>query len=193
MPLTMGSTLTKVESGQLFALIGFVPDALGRYLNSMRRQLVPGCPFKSHVTLLPPRVLGNSPGQLSRILSNRLPAIEPFEISLGRVEVFPSTGVIYLGIENGGDVLRRIHSVLAQDEFAGNETYPFHPHLTLAQDFPIVQLDEMVERARSLWKSWEGERRFMLDHASFVQGVDLCTWETVSEHELNHSQRLRTA
>jgi 2'-5' RNA ligase len=192
MPLSMGCNLTTVESGQLFALIGFVPDALGGYLNSMRRQLVPGCPFKSHVTLLPPRVLGGSPGRLSRILSHRLLTVEPLEITLGQVEVFPSTGVIYLGIENGG-VLQRIHGVLAQDEFAGDETYPFHPHLTLAQDFPILQLDEMVERARSLWKSWEGERRFTLDHVSFVQGVDLCTWETVSEHELNHSQRLRTA
>jgi 2'-5' RNA ligase len=189
----MGCTLTKVESGQLFSLIGFVPDALGEYLNSMRRQLVPGCPFKSHVTLLPPRVLGDSPARLSRILSHRLLTIEPFEISLGRVQVFPSTGVIHLGIENGGDDLRRIHGVLAQDEFAGDEAYPFHPHLTLAQDFPMPQLDEMVERARSLWKSWEGERGFILDQVSFVQGVDLGTWETVSEHELNHPQRLRTA
>jgi 2'-5' RNA ligase len=193
MPLTMGCTLTKVESGQFFALIGFVPDALGEFLNSMRRQLVPGCPFKSHVTLLPPRVLDDSPGKLSRILGHRLLTVEPFEITLGRVQVFPASGVIYLRIENGGDVLRRIHGVLAQDEFACDETYPFHPHLTLAQDFPRPQLDEMVERARSLWKSWEGERGFMLGHASFVQGVDLCTWETVSEHELNHSQCLRTA
>jgi hypothetical protein len=193
MPLTMGCNLTNVESGQLFAVIGFVSGALGGHLNLMRRQLVPGCPFKSHVTLLPPRLLRDPPGKLSGILSHRLLAIEPFEITLGRVEVFPSTGVIYLGIEHGGDVLRRIHGVLAQDEFASDETYPFHPHLTLAQDFPILQLDEMAERARSLWKSWEGERRFMLNHVSFVQGVDLCTWETVSEHGLNHSQRLRTA
>jgi len=180
MPLTMGCTFTKDEPGQLFALIGFVPDALGEYLNSMRRQLVPGCPFKSHVTLLPPRVLGDSPGQLSRVLSHQLQTIEPLELTLGQVEVFTASGVIYLGIETGGDDLRRIHGVLAQD-------------VTLAQEFPIHPSDELVERARSLWKSWEGERRFMLDRVSFVQGVDLCTWETVSEHGLNRSQRLRTA
>ena len=189
----MGCTFTKDEPGQLFALIGFVPDALGEYLNIMRRQLVPGCPFKSHVTLLPPRVLGDSPGQLSRVLSRQLQTVEPLELTLGQVEVFTASGVIYLGIETGGDDLRRIHGVLAQDEFAGDETYPFHPHVTLAQEFPIHPSDELVERARSLWKSWEGERRFMLDRVSFVQGVDLCTWETVSEHDLNRSRRLRTA
>lgn len=189
----MGCTLTRTGPGELFALIGFVPDALGGYLNSMRRQLVPGCAFKSHVTLLPPRVLDASPVKLSQILSHRLLSIEPFEITLGQVEVFPASGVIYLAVEDGGDDLRRIHGVLAQDEFACNETYPFHPHLTLAQDFPILQLDEVVERARSLWKTWQGERRFVLEQVSFVQGVDLCNWETVSELGLNHSQRRRTA
>lgn len=189
----MGCTLTKVGPGQLFALIGFVPGALGNYLNHMRGQLVPACPFNSHVTLLPPRVLNGSAGDLSRILRHRLKAVEPFEVSLGNVEVFPSTGVIYLGIKSGGDVLRKIHKMLSQDEFAYNETYPYHPHLTLAQDFSVLRIDEMAQRAESLWESWQGARNFVVDNLSFVQGVDLCTWETVSEHDLNRSQCLKTA
>lgn len=189
----MGCPLTKDESARLFALIGFVPGALGGYLDRMRQQLVPGCPFKSHVTLLPPRLLSASPGRLSQILSHRLLAIEPFEVSLGEVEVFPATGVVYLGIEEGGEMMRQIHAELAQGEFAFAETYPFHPHVTLAQEFPTPQADELVERARSLWKTWKGQRRFMLDRFSFVQGADLCTWQTVSEHALNRSRHLRTA
>jgi 2'-5' RNA ligase len=188
----MDCTLTKVETGQLFALIAFVPNELGGYLNRLRRQLVPGCPFKSHVTLLPPRLLGGSPSDLSGILHHRLRSIEACEVGLGEVEVFPATGVIYLGIESGGDVLRQIHALLSQDEFAGEETYPFHPHVTLAQDIPPLPSDELVERACSLWKNWEGERSFLLDRVSFVRGGDLGDWETVSEHDLNHSNRLRT-
>ena len=169
-----------------------MPDALGEYLNSLRQQLVSACPLKFHVTLLPPRVLGASASVLSTILHHRLLSIEPFKLGWGQVEVFPATGVIYLGIESGSDDLRRIHAVLAEDEFAYDETYSFQPHVTLAQDLPLVELDEVMERARLLWKSWQDERSFLLDHVSFVQGVDLCTWETVSEYDLKHSQRLRT-
>lgn len=187
----MGCTLTKVEARQLFALLGFVPGKLGEYLNDLRRQLVPASPLKSHITLLPPRVLGGSASELSRILRRRLVSIEPFEVGLGQVEVFPATGVVYLGIESGSAELRETHAALAEAEFAFDEIYPFHPHVTLAQDFPMVQSGEVAERARLLWNSWPGERSFVLDHVSFVQGVDLCTWETVSEHALNHSRRLK--
>ena len=188
----MGCTLSNLEAGNIFALLGFVPDALGEYLTNLRWQLVSDRPFKSHVTLLPPRVLSGSAEALSGLLGRRLASIEPFEVSLGQVEVFPATGVIYLGIEAGSDTVRRIHAMLASDEFAYPETYPFHPHLTLAQDYPPLDSDELVDRARALWNSWQGERRFLLDRLSFVRGVDLCTWQTVSEHVLNHSQRPRT-
>ena len=183
---------THVESGHLYALIGFVPDALGDYLNRLRQQLVPGCPYKAHVTLLPPRPLDASPSDLSGILRDQLLFIEPCKVEFGEVEVFPATGVIYLGIDSGRDDLRQMHGLLAQDEFACEEPYPFHPHLTLAQEFDLDQSNELVERARSSWKTWEGERSFLLDRVRFVRGSALGDWETLSEHDLNHSSRPRT-
>jgi len=188
----MGCTPENSEAGQLFALLAFVPGALGVYLNSLRSRLVPGCQFKSHVTLLPPRVLGGSASALSEALASRLESVEPFEVGLGPVEVFPATGVIYLGLRTGGDALRQLHAVLAQGEFAYEEPYEFHPHVTLAQDFPLPQSEDLVRSARSLWEEWRGDRSFMLDRVSFVQGADLSTWETVSEHELTRSRRPRT-
>ena len=192
MRLVMDSTLTNFEPGQFFALIGFVPAALGDYLNRLRQQLVPGCPYKAHVTLLPPRMLGGSPSDLSGVLRRRLSFVEPFKVVLGEVEVFPATGVIYLGIDSGSDDLRQMHGLLAQGEFACDEVYPFHPHVTLAQEFDLDQSDELVERARSSWKTWEGERSLLLDRVSLVRGSALGDWETVSEHDLNHSSRPRT-
>jgi 2'-5' RNA ligase len=93
----------------------------------------------------------------------------------------------------GQDSVRQAHATLSQDEFAYREPYAFHPHITLAQDFPQPESVELTQRAQSLWESWKGDRGFLLDQVSFVQGADLCTWETVSEHELNHSRRLKTA
>ena len=186
-----GLSLINLESGQLFALIGFVPGALGDYLNNMRQQLVPGSPHKSHITVLPPRLLGGSPGHLSGILCHRLHSVQPCRVGLGEVEIFSTTGVVYLGIESGGDDLRRIHDFLGQHEMACDETYPFHPHVTLAQDIPLLQSDGLAERASSLWKTWKGERSFLLERVSFVRGVSLSDWETLSEFDLNHFSRPR--
>ena len=180
----MGLDFTTLDAGRLFALLGFVPGALGQELNSIRQQLVPACPFKSHVTLLPPRVLNGSASDLSTALDAKLLSVEAFEIGLGKVEIFPASGVIYLGIESGFDALQQLHDLLARDEFEFDETYPFHPHVTLAQDFPLVESEELVERAVLLWNSWQGKRSFVLEHASFVRGLDLSTWETLSEHHL---------
>ena len=189
----MGCTLTKLAPGQLFALIGFVPGPLGEYLNLMRQQLVLDCPLKSHVSLLPPRFLNTPPGALSHVLRARLESVQPLEIGLGDVEVFPGTGVVFLQIKSGLENLLQTHEFLSQDEFAYPEPYSFHPHVTLAQDFPQQESDELVQRARQLWNSWKGDRNFLLDRVSFVLGANLCTWETVSEHELIRSRRRKTA
>ncbi len=189
----MGCSFTKSDKGQLFALIGFVPGALGDYLNDLRGQLVSACRLKSHVTLLPPRVLTSDPKDLSIVLSRRLVSIEPFEITLGEVEVFPGTGVVYVAIARGEAEMRQAHAALGTEEFAYQEPYPYHPHLTLAQDFPSEQSAEVAEHARAAWSSWRGPRSFDVNHLSFVQGANLCTWQTVSEHDLRPVRRLRTA
>jgi len=169
---------------QLYALIGFIPGALGEYLNRVRRELVPGCLFRSHVTVLPPRLLRGSPDELSTSLAAKLAGMEALEIGVGKVEVFSSSGVIYLSIESGREELRRIHEHLVHGVFDSSEQYPFHPHITLAQEFPPEQLSELVARAEALWRDYPYERAFSLRQLCFVRGADLANWEHVSHHEL---------
>jgi len=189
----MGFSVTNGGDGQLYALIGFIPGALGEYLDSLRQELMPGCPFRSHVTVLPPRMLRGAPGDLSADLGRRLEHTEALEIGIGEIEVFATTSVIYLAIRTGREALDRTHEMLAQGVFACEEPYPFHPHITLAQEFPVDRLEEFLARARVLWGEWKKERRFVLERLSFVRGMDLYNWEHVSEHDLNRSQALRTA
>lgn len=179
--------------GQLYSLIGFIPGALGEYLDSLRQQLVSGCPFRSHVTILPPRQLRGEPGELSADLARRLSAVEALEIGIGEVDVFPATNVVYVEVGTGRAALSQVHEQLARGTFESTEAYPFQPHITLAQEFPVEQLGELVARAAALWKEWKHERRFVLERLSFVRGADLYSWESVSEHELNRSRVLKTA
>jgi 2'-5' RNA ligase len=189
----MGCSATNGADGQFYALIGFIPGALGEYLDTLRQQLVPGCPFRSHVTVLPPRLLRGAPDDLSADLALRLQEAGALDIGIGEIEIFPATNVVYLDVESGGEALNRIHEQLSRGRFESEEPYPFHPHITLAQEFPEAQLEELVARAAFLWKEWKKERRFVLDRLSFVRGMDLSNWEIISEHELNRSQFLKTA
>lgn len=189
----MGCSRTNGADGQFYALIGFVPGALGEYLDVLRQQLVPGCPFRSHVTILPPRLLRGAPDDLSAELALRLQKIGALEIGIGEIEIFPTTNVVYLEVEAGGEALNRIHDQLARETFAADEPYPFHPHITLAQEFPVAQLEELVARAAFLWKEWKKDRRFVLERLSLVRGMDLSNWDILSEHDLNRSHFLKTA
>ena len=137
------------------------------------------------MTVLPPRVLCADPKALSTDLIAHLAGARPFAITLGQVEVFAATGVLYIGVGQGKAELEALHSQIAQNAFDAPEPYPFHPHVTLAQDFPPAQLDAMLALARKRWQEWSHERGFALCHLSFVLGADLCSWRTVSEHNFS--------
>ncbi len=52
--------LSRVPAEQrlnVFALVIYIPDPLGRFLDDLRTALVPGCNPHAHVSVLPPRPL----------------------------------------------------------------------------------------------------------------------------------------
>src|SRR5712672_3209674 len=80
----------------VFALVIYIPDPLGRFLDELRRELVPGCNPHAHVSVLPPRPLGIdwqlASEQVRRCASHR----QPFDVTLGAIGMFPVTNVIYI-------------------------------------------------------------------------------------------------
>src|SRR5438045_5982721 len=92
----------------VYALVIYVPDPLGRFLDDLRRDLVPGCNPHAHVSVLPPRPLAvdwSVAGEEVRDCAANWPA---FEIKLGRVCMFPVTNVIYIELAEGGPEMFRI-------------------------------------------------------------------------------------
>src|SRR5215472_12727665 len=45
------------EQSPVYALVIYIPDPLGKFLDELRRELVPGCNPHAHVSVLPPRPL----------------------------------------------------------------------------------------------------------------------------------------
>ena len=85
---------------QRYALVAYVKDAIGEFVESLRRELHPQLPhLGAHVTLLPPRYLtGDEPTALET-METLCKSVEPFEVSLGEVETFiPVTPTVFIRV-----------------------------------------------------------------------------------------------
>lgn len=164
-----------------FALVAYVPGALGEFLDRLRQELVPGCSFRSHVTLLPPRPLPAEVQDAVDQIDRQLAEVSSFALELGDVAVFPATSVIYLNVRQGSDLLRGTHAMMNTGSLAYREPYPFHPHVTLAQGFPVEQLPELAELACRRWHEWRLTRAFSVEVLNFVQRTVDNNWINLVE------------
>src|SRR5690242_6126683 len=105
------------EAPNVFALVIYIPPPLGRFLDDLRRELVPHYNPHAHVSVLPPRPLTGdwrAASEHARILTQHE---APFDVELTSVEVFPLTEVIYLEIGAGADELYKLHSAMNSAAF----------------------------------------------------------------------------
>jgi 2'-5' RNA ligase len=176
----------------LFSLVSYIPGPLGSFLTDLRTELVSSCRLQSHVTVLPPRILSTPPSELIAQLRAKSRKLEPFEVELGELEIFPVTNVIYISISSGFQEMNRLHAALGDGLFAYSEPYPFHPHITLAQEIPLETVQDVYQQSLAKWEAWRGPKRFAVEELVFVRNVNQRGWETLSEHRLNPKSLLRT-
>ena len=163
-----------------FALVSYIPEPLASFLDDLRLQLTPGCSPHAHLTVLPPRpFLGQVP-QAVHDLREAASSSPVFDVALGAIEVFAGSNVIYLGITLGADQVRELHRKLNVGVLEHICTYPFHPHVTLAQDFDALEVEPLAAKARSIWSGWRGSRTFSVHLLSFVQNVDVGKWDDLA-------------
>jgi len=155
-----------------YALVAYIPDPLGKFLDLLRGNLEPGTLNpRAHVTLLPPRPLPEGVARHAAFdfIRNSLAAQPAFELRIGDIEVFPGSNVVYASIESGFDVLRAIHNRLNAECVGCQEKFNYHPHVTLAQNLTEAQAHVLAESAAASWRSWKSDRSFLVDTLTFVQ------------------------
>ena len=172
------------ERLNLFALVSYVPDPLGRFLDDLRRELVPQDNPRAHVSILPPRPLMVDWLVASREVRALTDLATPFDIELLEVKVFPVTDVIYLELGSGASELRSLHNAMCQGALEFREPFSYHPHLTLAQEIAPQDVEATRATAVRRWHEYRGARRFRVERVVLVQNTLNGCWIDLAEYSL---------
>jgi 2'-5' RNA ligase len=172
------------EGLNVFALVIYIPGPLGRFLDDLRRELVPHYNPHAHVSVLPPRPLAVDWRAASDEARALVEGSESFEIELTALQIFPSTDVIYLEVGAGASDLRNMHGAMNAGSLAFQEPFAYHPHITLAQDVPHEGVPAAHELARRRWTEYRGSRSFRAERAVFVQNTMTDCWVDLAGYSL---------
>lgn len=167
-----------------FALVTYIPNQLGEFLDRLRLDLVPACMPRAHVTILPPRPLPVDPQAAWDYMYPILKELPAFEIHTTDVQIFDTTSVIFVGVGEGRSELLRMHDLLNRGPAAFTEPHPYHPHITLAQELQPEQVPEIYEIAKRRWAEYRGERLFSADTVTFVQNTTSNVWLDLAQCHL---------
>jgi hypothetical protein len=154
-----------------YALVAYLSNAAGVFVESLRRELHPDLPHLSaHLSILPPRPLHGTESSALQILERVCGNEEPFEVTLGDVETFfPITPTVYIRVQSGAERMIELHSKLNTEALAFKEEWPYIPHLTIVK----MSAEEPARRAFQIagerWASYSGSRRILLERLTFVR------------------------
>jgi 2'-5' RNA ligase len=168
----------------VFALVIYIPDPLGKFLDDLRRELVAGCNPHAHVSVLPPRpiavdwIVANE--HVRACASNR----QAFDIRLGEINLFPVTNVIYIELAEGASQMFEMHDAMNSGPLEFAEPFQYHPHITVAQEIPPGSVQEIERRARERWAGYTGPRTFRAERTAFVQNTLGNCWIDLAETDL---------
>jgi len=163
-----------------FALVSYIPDPLARFLDDLRLELTPGCSPRAHVTVLPPRPLHEDVKDAVQLIVDECRNLPPFRVEPGNIRVFAESNVVYLDIVRGIEELREFYLALNRGPLAYKESFPYHPHITIAQNIPPDQAPRLAAEAKEKWAEYCGPRGFMVSSLSFVQHVAPSIWTDVA-------------
>ncbi|MDQ2775559.1 MAG: 2'-5' RNA ligase family protein [Acidobacteriota bacterium] len=181
----------KTPFGGFFALVSYVPEPLGPFLDQLRQSL-PGAEFpQAHITLLPPRPLAVTIHAASRHAQSVLNRFSAFDVELSAVRKFPETKVLYLDLTDGGETVRDLHQALNSGDLHYKEPFEFHPHLTLGGPVPDATVGSVQQEAEILWRSFHVTRRFAVEEIvglwASSNGIGLC-WQRLWSYNLQPNQ-----
>ena len=167
---------------QRYALVAYVKDGIGEFVESLRRELHPDLPhLAAHVTLLPPRFLKSDERSAVEALEKVCRDIEPFEVSLGEVETFiPATPTVFIRVAHAAYRMRELHDQLNISGLACQEEWPYMPHLTIVKMGAEDQAQHAYRVARTRWAEFNAGRCIEIHDLTFVREAAQNRWVDIA-------------
>jgi hypothetical protein len=159
-----------------FSVVAYLPEPLGGFFDQIRRDLVPGCVARTHVTVLPPRPLDCPWPQAWEELRQRVQGFAPFRVSLNDVGVFDGSHVLHLTITSRRSELEQLNALTNTGHLHCVSNFRYQPHITLAQGLAVDKLAEGRRRAETAWAAYGGPRYFVLGDLALVQNTAEDRW-----------------
>ena len=124
-----------------------VPPPFDAEVDGLRRALGDGAlgRIPAHLTLVPPvNVRDDRLGEALAVLRRAAGATRPFTVGLGPPATFlPDSPTVYLAVAEGDEV-RRLRDRVFVDPLARPLTWPFVPHVTLADEADAGRIDHAL-------------------------------------------------
>ncbi|MDN5964196.1 MAG: 2'-5' RNA ligase family protein [Actinomyces sp.] len=145
-------------------------------LGDLQGSLVP-----AHVTLLPPiPVPARQRTEVIRHLRSVAQRHLPFRITIRGADTFrPASQVAFLRVDEGDDQCRMLADDIRTGPLDQALRYPYHPHVTLAQDVEDPAMDLALDVAADFSASWvvPGFRLDRLDPSGMYSSMALFDFE----------------
>jgi 2'-5' RNA ligase len=178
------STTQLAGVASAFALVAYIPGALGAFIDDLSASLPGESRGRSHLTLLPPRPLTVAPHAAGELLSAALSNFPPFEVGLTEISRFPVTDVLYIALGEGVDEARRAHVTLNRGPFAYQEPFEYRPHVTLMVPREKTDVDTLQRAATTRWTGFKSSKRFLVDRLDFLGQGPGGAWEKLRQIRL---------
>jgi 2'-5' RNA ligase len=154
-----------------YALVAYVRNPVGQFIEKLRQEVFPEHGhLPAHLTILPPRNLDRPESEALQQLESGCLEAEPFEVALGDVESFvPVTPTVFLRVAHGAYRMRELHDRLNTDALHCQEQWPYMPHLTIVKLATDAQAQAVLPALQQRWSDYQGPRRILVDHLTFVR------------------------
>jgi 2'-5' RNA ligase len=126
-----------------------LPPPVAAEVDGLRRAVGEGNvgAIPPHITLVPPvNVAPSALDQALAVVRDAAAASPPLSVVLGPAATFwPATPVLYLSVHGDLDGVQRLHDAFEAGPWARPTTWPFVPHVTIAQDVAPALIPAAVE------------------------------------------------
>ena len=173
-----------------YALVGYIRDQLGTFVDGLRRELHPEhAHLPTHVTVLPPRPLHGNEDEAVAMLLESCARVAPFQVELGDVESFlPVTPTVFIRVVHSGYRMRELHDLLNRGPLCYNEPLPYMPHVTVAKLDTPERAAVVLADSKQRWEHFAGPHRVSVASLSFVRGCGH-QWTDLAEIPLSAPPR----